>query len=591
MALYAFDIETSGSIRRKEALSPRKGARIFAFVTTDEEGSSHVVRCENEIETGKALREILQNTLICHNLHFEYKFLKWYADNGYIPQEELDNTLWHDTMIQSQLLRNLASSHALDNICFELCGMKVEEDNLVANYDDYSQVPHSIMAKYQIADGERTMMIHKTFFPDIAKDNHVMLDYNNEIELIKTTVDMENYGLMIDEEKCNSLVTWLKSEMDALREKTREYLGEYFNLGSDQQVARLLYQRCKFPQEKFTVKLNAATSKDVLLSLREKYYAEDMKDNSNYKNPILEMILKWRSYRNGITMIEKYIRLAGEDKIIHPTINTNRAQTGRESCNDPNLQNVAKEQNMMNLYPIPARKCFRARPKHVLYFVDYAGIELRLIIDRSNDDTMLGIIASGGDVHHEAMECFYSQKINPEIFPEYKIRRNSCKNGHFALAYGAGAGKVAKTIGVPLKEFMRGYNTYCAKHPKIVGLIREVAGFASRNGYVKTPFGRKLSIPLDESYIGLNYLIQGTAAGLLKRAQVRVAEYLKDKPMRMVLPIHDELVFELPRTALQCEEKYISDISKIMTSFPEIKIKLDVEWKRSTTTWAEAEAI
>lgn len=594
MEYCSFDIETAGSIKNREALSPLNGGRIFSYCIGYEDGTVNVYRLDGKeaSKNWQVLCAFFKNTNIakvCHNYHFEYKWLKWYEENmpdGLVIPE---NTAWHDTMLMSQVLRNLNPSHTLDYIYWELTGEKIKEDSEVALYGDYSKVPEKIMTAYQEADGFRTMVLFKTFHPSLLADLNRYNDYLNEIGLVKTTNEMENYGLMISRESCDELLNFLKNEMDILREDTYTLLGEYANLSSDQQVSKIIFQKFKLPPIHTTKKGKFSTDKDVLLELREKY-STDAKVKE-----MLEMIIKWRSYRSGITTVQKYLRLADNNDVIHPSINTNRAQTGRESCNDPNLQNVAKDENMKNIFPVPARSCFRARPKKILYFVDYAGIELRLIIDAAHDDSMLDILARNSDVHHEAMECFYMQKIDPKTFPDYKMKRNATKNGHFALAYGANPIKVAKTIGVPYdNKFKEGFALYKQRHPKIVNLLSEIAAIAKRQGYIETPFGRRLYIPKEETYIALNYLIQGTAAGLLKRAQIRVSQYLKKQwgdKAHLVLPIHDELVIEVERSMLPYESVYLKDISLLMTCFSGVKVKLDVEWKRSSLLWNKAKEV
>jgi len=135
---------------------------------------------------------------------------------------------------------------------------------------------------------------------------------------------------------------------------------------------------------------------------------------------------------------------------------------------------------------------------------------------------------------------------------------------------------------------------YCKKVPRVANFTNNIVELIKDQGYVKTVFGRKLSIQRDKPYIGSNYLIQGTAAGIIKRAQVNVDKYLReewDDDIRIVIPIHDELIISFPRELLKYLNQILEGITERMINIPEITVPLEVEWKMSTTTWANAKEI
>jgi len=348
----------------------------------------------------------------------------------------------------------------------------------------------------------------------------------------------------------------------------------------------LLFDRMGFPVLKLTKTRKASTDKDVLLELKITYPDEK----------IFDFTIKWRSYSNGITTIGKYKRLADHKNIIHPNIKTNHAKTGRESSENPNMQNVSKKSALKNPYPIPARKCFVARKGRVLYFVDYKGIEMRLIIGLSGELILLELLKNDGDPHHYFTECLFGKTYVNELkvnnYTDYKVLRDGCKNGHFALGYGAGLDQIATTVNAPIGRIKDGYELYKQNCPNIIGFTNKVSKIFRKQKFIMTPFGRSLKVPWSEAYQAAAFLVQGTAAGILKRAQVRVDKYLKtvwNDEIRLVLPIHDELIISVPEYLDIYREDILNDTSYIMTHINEIEVPLDVSWKRTVTSWDAAE--
>lgn len=585
----AFDLETT-------SLSSHDG-EIFSYCITPPTGIVEVRRVDGKDGKDpeyakKRLQEFFDDTSIekvAHNAKFEQSFVNkcpWLK----IPR----NTIWHDTMIQSQLLRNLAPGHGLDELIWELGGDFGGEykklDKEVANYartlKNYAKIPVPLMHKYQIADGERGALLHLLFFPHIQKDERLYRDYLNEMELIKVTERLEDYGITVDFRNCEKLIAWLDDEVSKVEMGTYELLGEFINLNSAEQVSRILFNRLKYPVLKLTKNKNPSVDKDTVEMLRE------VKET-----PFLNLLLKYRSYTAGRTMIRSYMEMADARGRIHTDIGTNAAQTGRETSRRPNAQNISKEFGPKKLFPIPARKCFKAPDNHVLYLADYAGIEMRLIVDSCGEEELINLINQNGDPHAVAASLFYgpwcppSQRWETADKATRKILRTAAKNASFALAYGAALPKVATVLSLPLEIAMKGYDAYRARFPRVANFTRSLVGEVMERGYIETAFGRKLSIPRDTPYIASNYKIQGTAAGILKRAQVNIDKYLQeewDDQVRIVIPIHDELIFAYPRILFPQREIILPKIAQLMTTMPEIRVRLDTEWKLTTTTWADA---
>ena len=590
--LASFDTETIG-------MTPYQGSKIFSYcvgwvINQGEDCTVDVCRLDYKDEAinkrnRKSLQDFLADTdiiKVTHNLKYDLSFL---ISEGYnVPKE----TIWHDTMIMSQLLRNLASSHGLDAIAFDLCGYQKETDKKVEIAaktvgKNYSLIDKNLMTEYQICDGERTALIYLTMIDSIKKDEKIWKCYLNEIELIKVTQRMEQCGMMIDRENIAALENWLEEELTKVRNESYALVGEFVNLNSDEQVARLLFRKYGFKSLVLTDSGQESTDKDVISTMKDAYN----------NHPIFDLILRQRSYSNALSTLRSYLKFAGESDIIHPNINTNRARTGRQSSSKPNLQNVRKEAALKNPFPVPLRRAFRARPKKLIYLCDYSGIEMRLIIEATQERELMEMLIADpdADVHYPTLECFLGVKeaasLKSDNPKEFGVVRGAHKNVGFCVAYGGGVNKVAVTLDKRVEEIREGDARYRQRFQRVANFTQNIIAMVRKQGYIETSFGRHLSIPPSKAYIGSNYLIQGTAAEILKRAEVSIDRFLRkatNDRMRIIMCVHDELIYEMDRELLPDQDYLLAEISRLAVAMPEIKVPLRVEWKMSTTSWADA---
>ena len=596
--LTSFDFETTG-------LNAWKGADYFAYCIGRPilDSGGKVIDAEVLVERvdhkdkgrNKENHEFLleywkqkDKIRTIHNLKFELHFL----DKQEIFIDK--SVLLHDTMIMSQMLSNLCQSHKLDYLCWLHGRYSRELDEQIklaasAVGKNYQKIDKRLMHDYQIADGERALLLYYTFIDRLKIDRLLYKDYKNEIELIKATQEMEKRGILLDIDNIIKLREWLGNELDKVREETFDLLGEFVNLNSDDQVARLLFRKYKMPILCLTDTGKPAVDKDTISVLREKK-----------NHPIFDLIIRQRSYSDGLSKIKSYLKFGGDNAIINTNINTNVARTGRQSSSGPNLQNVSKKAALKNLFPVPLRKCFRADPGHVLLFVDFSGIELRLIVESSGENELMDMLIAdkNADLHHPTVECFLgvneAARMRDNDPDNYKIYRDAFKNTGFCIAYGGRVNKVSEVLMKPVREIQEGYSKYIKRFPHIDNFTKNIIDEVKRNGYITTAFGRKLQVPQGKAYIGSNYMIQGTAAGVLKRAQVRVRDFIRrelNNKVELVLPIHDEIVMSYPRSLLSRKNEILTEISNIMTDMPEITVPLDVEWKMSTTDWNAAKKL
>lgn len=617
------DTETDG-------LYPYIGNKVFAFSLGWDNGTIEVYRIDGKDGSNPQigldrLQEIFDDITIAkvlHNMKFDLGFFVMMGLR--IPPE----TVFHDTMIMSRMLRNWAPSHELDFLVWELLGEIILPDGTIWTREDdkrisslakaagkrWDKVPLHEMFHYQQADAFRTILLFMTWYEDFKKDKLQYLDYQNEIELILTTQKTEEFGVRISRYNCEEMISWLEVEMQKVQDETWSMFGEYINWNSDVQIARILYKKLGMPVLDFTESGKPSTDKDTLFKLQE-------------INPhkALDIVLRHRSYDDGIATIKSYLKLADEKGVIHPEFNTNVAHTGRQSAKRPNVQNLRKETVLKNPYAVPARKCFVVPVGYINYLVDYAGIEMRLIVGACGEPELLSIIEQNGDVHAPAAESFFGEiwtnrdrcfshfltkdaelkrtfqqsigRIGLEPASEAlfktlrKTLRNAAKNAAFAKAYGAGLNKIALTLNLPKDIAGPGFETYCSRFRRVANFTKQMMSEVKEFRYITTAFGRKLNIPKNKSYIGSNYRIQGDAAGVLKRAENRTFKYSKeywDSEIRIQNKIHDEIILGVPRTMLSSENEYCTCIRQLMIYMPQIQVPLDVEYKKTVTTWNDA---
>jgi DNA polymerase-1 len=359
------------------------------------------------------------------------------------------------------------------------------------------------------------------------------------------------------------------------------------------------------------------------LSVDKEVFFKMLEDFPEHKEE-LNLILRYRSYMKGLSMIQGYVdSIHPVDGLIHHTINTNSARTGRQSAKNPNMQNVAKSNAMKILFPVPARKCFVARPDSSLLFVDYAGIEMRLIIEAVKEPTMLPILWDGGDIHALAAEYYFGDMFmkkevclrdflphNDKLFSEYKeydgedrddvfykkcykIMRGAAKQSQFARAYGGDYETTRKALQLPDEIFRPGWEAYGRKFPLVANFTGDSIRMAKRNGYVMTSFGRRLNIERSRVHTAANYRIQGTAAEMLKRSTVLLDKFLqKNYPdIRIIVPIHDELMIHFPNKYMDNVKEITKQMGEEMTKFPQLAVPIDVEWEISHTSWSDKQPL
>lgn len=600
MRAIAYDTETTG-------LRPHRGDEMFAFSTCDPDGRTTVVRMEDRLADAR-LRAVVGSArpLVMHNAKFDLAFTEKRLGRRIAERVHFD-----DTRIMSHMLRNDHHGHGLKELTWELAGIPKDDEAEVRRYvaaskSDYSAVPREVMDRYQARDARRTMLLWLFFSWKLAERSPKLRDcYAWERDVVLPTMRLEQRGVMLDVARTRKIVADLKADAEVAATEFCALYGRRVNLGSDNALRYILYSERRMPVLALTDKSRQpSVEKEVL----EELYAQT-------RDPLLQLAVRYKARRLGVGRLEGYLKAADEEGIIHPTINTLGAKaTGRESSQDPNLQNVEKEGRLKNPFPTPARRCFRPRPGFVNFHVDYAGIELRLLVHYSKDPELVReIFREGGDPHALAAGIFYPPfteeergeyatfaEDHPTIAAgfeawerkskEWSQLRDPAKNTNFAVPYGADAKKAAQTLGIPLTLGLKRFAEYQARFPRLCSMTRDIVATVKENGGIETTFGRFLRVPREKAYAGVNYTIQGTAAEILKRAQVRVHRLLEGATggeCGLLLPIHDELVIEWPRKRLADAPALWRKIREEMIDFPQFDVPLDVEVQVTTTDWSQ----
>ncbi len=582
--VIAYDVETT-------SLYPYHGGEVFAFSTCNQQGETFVQRIDGsalrQLQGMKKLRELWsdKNKHIpksCHDAKFDLTYTMKALGKNLIDHQ------FHCTHKMSHILQSHHTSHRLKELTWELAGYPRDDEIEVKKYaraiKDYSKVPEHVMTRYQANDAERGMLLQEFFYKKIQANPQFREIYQAEIDLIRVTIPMEARGVRVVPQRCSKLIKWMDKRITLLRDQIDHYAGRHINPNSDRDIRKLLFYTLGLPILERTEKTKEpSTKKAVLLQL---------KDSEEHTHPALDAIIEYRSYVKGIAMVQSYLDLSDADGILHTDINTCGASTSRQSSSHPNLHNVSKTGVLLNPFPVPARRCFAPRPGYVNLHIDFAGIEMRLIIFTTRDPRMLKIIndPDDSDVHAAAATVFYQRRFTRLAMkdPMRKTLRDAAKNANFAKPYGASGIKMGKILGVSAKEGIAATRRYAQAFPGASNLIGLMASQVRERGYVETSFGRKLFVPKSMSHMGGNYRIQGEAAEILKRAEIRVNKYLEDATggeARMILTVHDEIVVEYPRDRLGDLPGVLRDVRRIMIDFPRYDVPLEVECEISTTSW------
>lgn len=399
----------------------------------------------------------------------------------------------------------------------------------------------------------------------------------NEIEIPLTLVlaKMEHTGVAIDCEYLKELSSYMTEKLAELEDLIYQLAGEPFNINSPKQVAEVLFDKLELKTKK---KKSRSTSADVLEEMAQEY-------------EICEYILQHRkfaklksTYTDALpTLISK------KDGRIHTTYNQALTVTGRLSSSNPNLQNIPIRSEEGN--KIRSAFCAMDKENSLILSADYSQIELRLLAHVSGDEHLIHAFTSGEDVH--AMTA--AKVFGVELKDVTKEMRRRAKAVNFGIVYGQSKYGLAKSLGITNAEAQEFIDKYFETYPKVKEYMNNEVEFVAQNGYVETAFGRKryLASELHSSNYqirefaqraAINQPLQGTAADLIKIAMIRVDKAIDKMKTKMIMQVHDELVFEVPKDELEQLKSIILDCMALKDQKLNVPLDVDINYG---TSWKE----
>ncbi len=479
-----------------------------------------------------------------------------------------------DTMIASYCIAPAGREHNLDFLALHYLDFKkIPTTDLIGtgrNQITMDQVPIDRVGEYACEDADMTLRL-KPIFEKELKGNHAQRLFTEiEMPLVPVLAAMERRGVKIDMDLLGKMSKDLGKKAEKLAQQIHEIAGEEFNINSNQQLGKILFEKLKI-QEQANVKRVKKTKTG---------YSTDAATLENYEAvPVIQKLLEYRSYTKL-----KNTYLDALPELVHPktgrvhtSFNQAVAATGRLSSTDPNLQNIPIRTEVGR----EIRRAFVAGEKGwSILSADYSQIELRLVAHFAQDKRLISAFKNDRDIHRETAALVFD--LDPkEVTPDIRARAKAI---NFGIIYGMGPQRLAKETGMTLEEAKRFIETYFKTFPQVRSFLDGLLADAIKNGYVETVYGRRRAVPELESEnpgiraaaqnIAVNTPIQGSAADLIKLAMIRIhARLAKEKrEAAMLLQVHDELVFEVP-------EKEIEQIKKLVREEMEGVSDLDVPLK------------
>ena len=535
-----FDTETT-SLNELEAeligmsFSYKKGLAYYVPISANQEEAQ---------ETVELFRPFFedQNVLkIAHNLKYDAKVLQNY-------NIDVTGKLF-DTMIAHYLL-NPDGRHGMDYLSEMYLDYKpFSIETLIGkkgkNQLTLREVDIETQTAYAAEDADVTFQLYELFAPQLAKENLEELFYNVEMPLMKVLAKIELTGVKLDEKWLAQESIDLENDLRILESKIFELSGEQFNMNSPKQLGEILFDKMQLdPKAKKTKTGQYATSEDVLQKLSSKH-------------EIITSILEYRTLQK---LKSTYVdalpsQIDKKDERVHTTFAQTVAATGRLASVNPNLQNIP----IRTLRGQQIRGAFVSGAGKKIISADYSQIELRLIAEISGEQNMIAAFQNGEDIHVSTAAKLFDIPLEEVT----KTQRGQAKTVNFGIIYGQGAFALAEQTGLSRSEAKKMIDAYYENYPRLKEYMAEQVKKAQDFGYVETILGRKRHLKdINSSNFvvkahaernAVNAPIQGSAADIIKLAMIKIDHELEAQKLetKMLLQVHDELLFEVPIDELE----------------------------------------
>lgn len=553
--LFAFDTETTSLnymdaeiVGVSFACEPRKGAYIP--LAHHYEGAPKQLSREHVL---KALKPILENPdikKIGQNIKYDLEVLANY-------DIQLQGIAF-DTMLESYILDSSSNNHDMDSLALKhLAWRTIRYEDVAgkgAKQIPFNHVTIENAATYAAEDADVTLQLHDKLWPVLSHEPGLKHVFENiEMPLISVLATMERNGVLIDAEKLEKQSTELEKRLVELEKEAFTLSGETFNLNSPKQLQEILFNKLDLPVLQKTPTGQPSTAEPILQELA-----------LDYELP--KIIIEYRGLSKLITTYTKKLpeQINSHTGRVHTSYNQTGAATGRLSSSDPNLQNIpVRTQEGRRI-----RQAFIAPRGYKIISADYSQIELRIMAHISEDKNLLKAFENNLDVHQSTAAEVLGIPLD-EVTSE---QRRNAKAINFGLIYGMSAFGLSKQLGTSRDEAQHYIEKYFARYPAVHAYMENTRAKAHKQGYVETLWGRRLYLPdINSSQVmrqkaaertAINAPLQGSAADIIKLSMIHVQQWLQQKEVdaKMIMQVHDELVFEVAEHHVDQAMQKISDL-------------------------------
>jgi len=559
--LFAFDTETDSLDNVSANLvglsfATEPGVAAYVPVAHNYMDAPEQISCDRALELLKPLLEDENALKVGQNLKFDRGILQNYGI-------ELRGIAF-DTMLESYILDSVAGRHDMDSLSDRWLKHKTITFEEIAgkgkNQLTFNQIDLEQAGRYAAEDADVTLQLHLKMWPELQKHAGPLNVFQHiEMPLVPVLSRIERNGVNIDPAVLRKHSAEIALRLTELEKKAHEIAGEPFNLASTKQLQTILFEKQGIKPLKKTPGGAPSTSEEVLEELALDY-------------PLPKVILEHRGLSKLKSTYTDKLPLMISEKTgrVHTSYHQAVTATGRLSSTDPNLQNIP----VRNEEGRRIRQAFIAPKDYVIVSADYSQIELRIMAHLSRDKGLLSAFAEGKDIHRATAAEVFSMPLESVT----NEQRRSAKAINFGLIYGMSAFGLSRQLNIPRKESQKYMDLYFERYPGVMDYMERTRAQAKEQGYVETLEGRRLYLPDIKSSNGarragaeraaINAPMQGTAADIIKRAMIAVDAWLEsEKPrVKMIMQVHDELVFEVHQDDVEAVSKKIHELMESSTT-------------------------
>jgi DNA polymerase-1 len=518
------------------------------------------------------VRPILQDKCISkigHNLKYDTLILR---KEGIHTAGKL-----YDTMLASYLVNPNRPEHGLESVSLEYLHHKKKAfTQVLGKRSSFAEVPVNEATMYAAEDAELAFELKEILFRKLDDEGLASLYFDIEMPLIYVLADIEEAGIKVDTKRLDELSKELERELDILQSKIYSLAGTDFNINSPKQLCRILFEVLKLKPGKKT-KTGFSTNVEVLEELAKSH-------------DLPAEILNYRTYyKLKTTYVDALPKLINaRTGRIHTSFNQTVTATGRLSSSEPNMQNIP----IRGEWGTKIREVFIAEQGFVLISADYSQIELRILAHLCEDEGLIEAFRKNVDIHTRTAAEIFGIQPNDVTADQRRV----AKTVNFGVIYGISPFGLSEALDISPKEASVIIDHYFARHHGVRDYMDLTLQGARSRGYVQTLLGRKRPIPeihssnsnirMQAERMAINAPVQGTAADLIKIAMISIWKRLKESRLktRMILQIHDELLFEVPEDEVETASKLIREE---MEGALNLLVPLHVEVGQGRN-WAEA---